>query len=278
MNLRELTRRTATGGATVFATVLETALGRASVQLVDGGSKLSNLPVVGRAVKPGQRVVVDYSAEGTPTVRPLTIDVDYYAEDDELEEAERIIPPEPVEEVLPIPEPELIFYPVTGRMGRYSPTTIASGSPYGYLTLDKTYHDTHDAWNGYNWTAPQNGTYMISATVGYTYYGGSWGSAYLYIDWNPGVSDWHVMGYQFRRASEQKDTIVVTTGGLFRVLAGDNFDLRVGFGLHEGSADIVLPVSTGKYPICHWWKIAPIIGQERSPSWPMWYWWDSVYE
>ena len=73
MSLRREFRQQLTKGAWTWATVESTALGKATVRLAKNGARLTNLPILGEGVSVGQRVVVDYSAEGTPIVRPWTI-------------------------------------------------------------------------------------------------------------------------------------------------------------------------------------------------------------
>lgn len=72
MSLRSQVRNTLTRGAQVLAAVEGYASGYASVRVAGTGSRLTNLPCT-EAVRPGQTVMVDYSAEGRPIVRPWTL-------------------------------------------------------------------------------------------------------------------------------------------------------------------------------------------------------------
>jgi hypothetical protein len=56
----------------MYATVEETVYGHATVRLADGGARMTMLPVLTATVEVGEKVVLDYSAEGQPFVRPLT--------------------------------------------------------------------------------------------------------------------------------------------------------------------------------------------------------------
>jgi len=56
----------------MYATVEEYNRGHATVRLTNHGSRMTNLPVHTATVEEGERVIVDYSAEGQPYVRPLT--------------------------------------------------------------------------------------------------------------------------------------------------------------------------------------------------------------
>lgn len=57
----------------MYATVEGVAMGKATVRLATNGARLTNCPILGAEVSIGERVVVDYSAEGQPVVRPYTI-------------------------------------------------------------------------------------------------------------------------------------------------------------------------------------------------------------
>jgi len=69
MRLRRSVRTSLSFGSQVIATVESYASGFASVRVAGTGSRLTNLPCTS-AVTPGDTVIVDYSAEGTPVVRP----------------------------------------------------------------------------------------------------------------------------------------------------------------------------------------------------------------
>lgn len=84
MNLRREFRSQLTRGAYVFATVEGVSMGKATVRLANNGARLTNCPILGANVSIGERVVVDYSAEGKPIVRPYTI----YIEQEEIVEQE----------------------------------------------------------------------------------------------------------------------------------------------------------------------------------------------
>lgn len=71
--LRRPVRLSAEHGAKMYATVEHVVYGYATVRLASNGARLTNVAVLGADVAIGDRVVVDYSAEGKPYVRPLTI-------------------------------------------------------------------------------------------------------------------------------------------------------------------------------------------------------------
>lgn len=72
-SLRKAVLNNAVRGAKLYAIVEECHYGRATVRLAEDGARLSNLVVYGASVSPGETVIIDYSAEGVPSVRPLTI-------------------------------------------------------------------------------------------------------------------------------------------------------------------------------------------------------------
>ena len=70
-DLRREVRLTAERGTQLYATVEAVVYGFATVRLADGGARMTSLPIVGATVSIGDTVVVDYSAEGKPFVRPV---------------------------------------------------------------------------------------------------------------------------------------------------------------------------------------------------------------
>ena len=71
-SLKRDVRSQATRGAYVYATVEDAALGLATIRLAGKGPRLTNLTVLGPDVVAGDRVIVDYAAEGPPIVRKIT--------------------------------------------------------------------------------------------------------------------------------------------------------------------------------------------------------------
>jgi len=78
MRLRRAVRTSLSSGSQVIATVEGYAAGFASVRVAGTGSRLTNLPCTS-AVAPGDIVIVDYSAEGAPVVRPQQLPPDVIA-------------------------------------------------------------------------------------------------------------------------------------------------------------------------------------------------------
>lgn len=70
--LRRPVRQTQKSGVYLPATVEEVNLGYATVRLSTDGARLTNLPVMGGMVVPGEKVIVDYSGGTPPLVRPVT--------------------------------------------------------------------------------------------------------------------------------------------------------------------------------------------------------------
>jgi len=71
--LRRPVRQQVTGGGWQYAYVEEFIKGFATVRLGSPrGTRLTMLPVITKRVAPGERVIVSYSADGQPYVRPLT--------------------------------------------------------------------------------------------------------------------------------------------------------------------------------------------------------------
>lgn len=94
MSIRRTVRRTIQTGSSIYATVEEYNLGKATVRLIDNGARLTNLSTIGKAVSPGDMVIIDYSAGVNPIVRPSfeqqssttppeAIDATSYTEDEE---------------------------------------------------------------------------------------------------------------------------------------------------------------------------------------------------
>ena len=73
--LRRPVRLTVERGAKMYATVEHVIYGHATVRFANNGARMTSLPIIGADVNAGDQVVVDYSAEGTPYVRPLTIPI-----------------------------------------------------------------------------------------------------------------------------------------------------------------------------------------------------------
>ena len=101
MSIKALTRDNFYSGVYAYAIVEEVILGLATVRLVKGGARLTSLPVIGGQVLIGDKVIVDYSSNIPPVVRP--IDEHPYYDEEEFEFALALPVPvddEPLEEKL----------------------------------------------------------------------------------------------------------------------------------------------------------------------------------
>lgn len=88
-SVKEIIRGNFYGGLYVYAIVEEINLGLATVRLCKGGARLTQLPVIGGQVLVGERVIVDYSSNVPPVVRPIEEHPPY---DDEIFDIAPMLP------------------------------------------------------------------------------------------------------------------------------------------------------------------------------------------
>lgn len=164
--LRRSVRQQQTGGGWIYATVEESVYGYATVRLATNGARMTNLPVLTARVSEGEKVIVDYSAEGQPYVRPIT------ALSTEADE--------PVAEGVPeVQEDSGLIAARLTRTSRY-PFTAYYWVPFGegytvpkvVLPMDKVAWETQeglcqiDAGGGFKFRAPEDGKYLVRWCIG----------------------------------------------------------------------------------------------------------------
>lgn len=160
MNLLQQIKGTKTRGAQVHAVVEMALMGRATVILVGSQKRMTNLPVYGKEVSSGDKVIIDYSAEGQPYVRSSI----------EYEDAED-------------PGIEVIFHDapvdsndgfVAGKAGlaanRVFSDTIA-GDTFTWIPIifDNILYDNYGLWNssGFFGELP-SGQYLATVNLGFS--------------------------------------------------------------------------------------------------------------
>lgn len=152
----------------MYATVEETVYGHATVRLADGGARMTMLPVLTATVEVGEKVVLDYSAEGQPFIRPLT-----------ALPTEAGVPSAPS-----AAEPPEELGLIAARMTRTSPVDfktfyIVPDQGPGYSIRKKGFDLDHVAWETqeglckiqsdgfYDFCAPEDGKYLVRWCVAY---------------------------------------------------------------------------------------------------------------
>jgi len=281
MRTRKLIRDTATRGATVRAIVESRALGYATVRLVRNGARLTNLPAMGQNIKPGDTVIVDYSGEGRPIVRPLTVFPTVGTEPD-LEIAPRVVHPEPEEEVPEDQPTDNTWYPIVGRYTNTSATYGTISPLTRALYFPDCIFATYPNWltNGNTWNPQIPGTYAIRMTVGFECDSFEFESHGLRMYWHGASwSDYYDDSNMFRMGYNQESPVVVTATGLHKVPVGatayeEMYLLPTMRREPSAGRWPDLLYAPGKYPIFEYWMVAPITSKPSSSntSWPWWYW------
>lgn len=181
MNLRRDIRQTHHSGSWVYATVLEVALGYATVILSKGGSTLTNLPVTGGVVRADDTVIVDYSSGVAPTVRPLKV---VPPDPDELELAE-VVPdidllPTEAEDPGPTSYWTSGFHSVKAYQfgGTYTNVPQNSWEPVRFSHVDWDTDSFFDINFPYYITVPAPGYYYCIADIGWPQCGAPAGVGY----------------------------------------------------------------------------------------------------
>ena len=259
----------------MYAWVEEYNMGHATVRLANKGSRMTNLPVHTATVAPGDRVIVDYSAEGQPYVRPLTI----------------ISPLEEIEQGISSPEEFEDTGLIACRLSRREPQSFQLWLNYGLgvwprrfqMTFDTVEWETQEglcvfhpagevsAYDGWWFEAPEEGKYICSFTGAVEPMAAGWGSS-----WSSNIKWWL---YQ----QAYPESIVIADGlnhghSRYQANKGDGVDSYVWSGTIIGnfymprgtfavSVDVEptgLParpyssilVSQGRYPVMDIWKVA----------------------
>lgn len=284
MRTRSLIKDTASRGATVLATVESVALGHATVRLVRNGARLTNLPVLGSTIKPADKVIVDYSGEGRPIVRPLTIIPDART-DPSLDIAERVVRPEPEEEIPEEGPTDNTWFPVVGRYTNTNPGYIQYKTTASVIVhLPDCIFATYPNWVSNGWFKPQiPGTYAMRITIGFECDSWEWESYGIWLNWQAQAwSDYYATSDNYRGGYNQESPVVIQATALHKVpigAPGANEELffwpsfRYSDGFTRRPNILYAP---GKYPVFEYWMVAPITTQAPSgyhPAWPwsIWY-------
>ncbi len=256
----------------MFATVEEFNRGHATVRLAEKGARMTNIPVLTATVEPGERVILDYSAEGQPYVRPLTA---LPTIPDELDDA--------------ISGPE--GYEDTGliacRLSKRSPMTFPIYWVYGWgvtpsrkaMNWDTVEWETQPGlcqWidssykEGYVFVAPEDGKYIYRWAIGVNQCGYTYGSgnilAQSYLIYSTGINFFDLGGMCHTRfggapwtdGPPGAETYVVGGTGIAHLAegwtVGISLDIEPGGMVSRPNATV--PVSQGRYPILDIWKVS----------------------
>jgi hypothetical protein len=261
--LRRSIRQQQTSGGWIYATVEEFVDGFATVRLASKGARMTMLPVHTSSVEPGERVVVDYSAEGQPYVRPLTA-----------------LPTEDVEPVAEsIPENPEDLGLVAARIGRGSAypfqtwtilhqiggTSIRKvGVPWNKLYWESQEGLVQTNSNGdLEFRAPEDGKYLVRWCIGIVGHADA-------VTWDGNIV--------FNVYSKFADGGTITPiGGRMHhrhvATVGDGVDLVVASGttlvhLNPGQNNFVQETIDAlvqveiKMPVNEWWKPQPWYGRD----------------
>jgi hypothetical protein len=250
----------------VYATVEEFTKGFATVRLATKGARMTNLPVLTASVAPGDRVVVDYSAEGQPYVRPLT------ALPTEAGEPTAVSAPEESEDMG-------IIAAKIGRDSRYPfETYYYSPSGFGYdvhkqgLPWNKVYWQTQDdlvqtEWGGdLVFRAPEDGKYLVKWCIGIETQLNNSGhdnnvQVYIYSRYFNGLLMNFVGGRRHIRYSATQfdgtDVVVSTGSTLVQLSPNEN-------GWIEQSVDCMVQVEVQGMPWFSWDDPKPWVGRDTA--------------
>jgi hypothetical protein len=194
----------------MYATVESTALGLATVRLANRGARLTNLPILGAAVAPGERVIVDYSAEGKPIVRPYTIRVPDVVPEN--------ISPMPIEEN----NSDFVYLELTRstpvEYEYYSSSSPISFYANHFLPFETAIHDTAGIFvpsvGGFRCSS---GVYWVSITIAVQPKWGINNDANNFRA-NPHFGSFrYPLGIQWRRWITQDTTLVLSYGGIYKL-------------------------------------------------------------
>ncbi len=259
----------------VYATVDEVSpFGTATVRLATNGARLTNLPVHGQTVVAGQRVVVDYSSEGKPYVRPLTI---ITSSDDviTLGDTDR-----------EIEQPAFLLGRWTISDNRVS--SIYDEDGYNYMFFDEQLYGTEGfamnellpgnlSWNCMSFE--YSGKYLLSATVAIEarrHVDGpprDMALMFLVKPYNRNVLWFLVPAGRRRRRMGDSGLYILNISTIWQFSSQDILHTRLSLEyLNTGDADWNFVKDLPKYPVLDIWRIAPDGGGPRTTA--GWYWTD----
>lgn len=246
----------------MYATVEESVYGHATVRLASNGARMTMLPVLTASVEVGERVILDYSAEGQPFVRPLTV------MPTEVEEPVAEGKPEEYEDL------GLIAARITTTGRKPFQTYYYVPQGFGYdvhkegLPWDKIAWETQeglvdvDSGGDFVFRAPEDGKYLVRYCVGIetTNDSASWdGNVMFYVYqkyWN-GFT-WQGMGArQHRRYVAQKSDgvdVVIASGMCLVHLAPESES-----GFFRQTVDVFVQVEC-QMPWYYWYDPRPYVG------------------
>jgi hypothetical protein len=221
-------------------------MGKATVRLATNGARLTNCSILGAAVIAGEKVIVDYSAEGPPIVRPYTIlgaELDEVIEDEEKE-------PDP---------PQFVYGKFTSTINKVDPGTYD-------IIWDTAIMDTWGMLNAPNTDINLPlGNFVVNITVG-----AKTGIDYPNFTLSARMrysATAYMLGYNnFRRSwySDGHHLVVHQSGTYKTVWDTHHFSVRV------SSAQHTLAYVEGRYPLLEVYRIAEIGPHKTNMHWWSW--------
>ena len=263
----------------VYAVVEEASpFGTATVKLATNGARLTNLAVHGQAVAAGQRVVVDYSSEGKPYIRPLTI----------ITSGDDVITLGDTEEEIEDPgficgrwtitdERAALRLPLEGNLRVYFNEVVWGGNG---ITSNLSLQDRGITYGSYCIGFEHSGKYLISATVGIEIrqlMKGNYLDAALmfYVKpWNRPFSWSEIpVGIRRRRLGDSTGQYILNANCITQISSEDILNVQLDLNATNSNwvADWNLAKDLPKYPVLDIWRITPDSLSERSTRGWFWY-------
>lgn len=163
MTLKQQVKKTKTRSSQMYAIVEMATLGRATVVLLGSSQRMTNLPVYGKSVTTGDKVVVDYSSEGIPYVR---VAIQY---DDEVDQEPLVI----LNEALVDNNDGFMAGKVILTSDNvFSGSIVGDTFSWTPILFDKVLYDNLYLWNntaGYFSNMP-TGQYLVNVNLGFQVY------------------------------------------------------------------------------------------------------------
>ena len=276
--LRGRVRRTKTSGSKIYATVESVSLGEATVRLARNGARLTNLPVHGVLPRVGDRVIVDYSSEGKPYVRRLTVP----------DESSSSLPPADWEEDLPtlppvdeygggIPAVALTACKLstTGSLSVRIGWSNWSNSTIQGVAFDKVDYDlgglarmepNHPTFTWYGFMGVGGrGKYLVRYTMAFPAHPNIYhAAAFPAVYYSESLTTFYAGGQRWGYIGDNNPAIVIVTGTAIVPLYHEEQRIVLAFrpfwssASQSGVAYVDFPYEAGKYPILEAWKIADV--------------------